>query len=56
MKSLIQLLMKKYEIKMRQMVMEIHKGKLNITQAAAMFEVTRKTVQHWVEIVEDVLY
>ena len=53
MKSLIQLRMKKHELTMRTMVMEIHQGKLNITQAAAKFEVTRKTVQHWVEIVEE---
>jgi hypothetical protein len=50
MKSLIQLRMKKHELTMRTMVMEIHQG---ITQAAAKFEVTRKRVQHWVEIVEE---
>lgn len=38
---------------MRQMVAEIHQGKLNIAQAAAKFEVNRKTVQHWVDIVEE---
>lgn len=38
---------------MRQMVAEIHQGKLNIAQAAAKFETTRKTVQHWMEIVEE---
>lgn len=38
---------------MRQMVAEIHQGKLNIAQAAAKFEVTRKAVQHWVNIVEE---
>ena len=35
------------------MVAEIHRGKLNIDQAAAKFEITRKTVQHWVDIVEE---
>lgn len=38
---------------MRQMVAEIHQGKLNIAQAAAKFETTRKTVQHWIDIVEE---
>lgn len=38
---------------MRQMVMEIHQGKLNIDQAAAKFEVNRKTVQRWIEVVEE---
>ena len=53
MASLYQLRMQKHELAMRQMVAEIHQGKLNIAQAAAKFEVTRKTVQHWVEIVEE---
>ena len=35
------------------MVAEIHRGKLNIAQAAAKFETTRKTVQHWMDIIEE---
>ncbi|MFD1145405.1 hypothetical protein ACFQ4C_30040 [Larkinella insperata] len=31
---------------------DIHRGKLNIAQAAAKFEVSRKTVNHWLEKVE----
>lgn len=38
---------------MRQMVTEIHQGKLNIDQAVAKFEVNRKTVQRWIEVVEE---
>lgn len=38
---------------MRHMVTEIHQGKLNIDQAAAKFEVNRKTVQRWIEVVEE---
>jgi transposase-like protein len=53
MASLYQLRMQKHELSMRQMVAEIHQGKLNIAQAAAKFEVNRKTVQHWVDIVEE---
>jgi len=52
MKSLVQLRMMQHEKVMRQMVAEIHRGKLNIDQAAVKFEITRKTVQHWVDIVE----
>lgn len=37
---------------MRQMVKEIHQGLLNIGQAAAKFEVTRQTVKHWLDKVE----
>lgn len=37
---------------MRQMVAEIHLGKLNIAQAAAKFELTRRTVRHWIDLVE----
>lgn len=53
MASLYQLRMQKHELSMRQMVAEIHQGKLNIAQATAKFETTRKTVQHWLEIVEE---
>lgn len=53
MASLYQLRMQKHELSMRQMVAEIHHGKLNIARAAAKFETTRKTVQHWVDIVEE---
>lgn len=45
--------MKKHELTMRQMVIEIQQGKLNVAQAAAKFEVTRKTVEHWIAIVEE---
>lgn len=53
MQSLVQLRMMNHEKTMRQMVEEIHRGKLNIDQAAAKFETTRKTVQHWTELVEE---
>ena len=53
MKSLVQLRMMQHEKVMRQIVAEIHRGKLNIDQAAAKFEITRKTVQHWIDIVEE---
>jgi len=53
MKSLVQLRMMQHEKVMRQMVAEIHWGKLNIDQAAAKFEITRKTVQHRIDIVEE---
>jgi hypothetical protein len=53
MPSLTQLRMKKHELMMRQMVIEIQQGKLNVAQAAAKFEVTRKTVERWIEIVEE---
>ncbi len=38
---------------MRQMVTEIHQGQPNLDQAVAKFEITRQTVWHWVEIVEE---
>ena len=38
---------------MRQMVIEILSGKLNVAQAAAKFEFTRQTVERWMEIVEE---
>ena len=53
MPSLTQLRMKKHELMMRQMVIEILQGKLNVAQAAAKFEVTRQTVERWMEIVEE---
>jgi transposase len=53
MKSLMELCMEKHELTMRQMVTEIHQGKLNIDQAAAKFEVNRKTVQRWLDLVEE---
>ncbi len=53
MPSLYQLRMQKHELSMRQLVAEIHQGKLNIAQAAAKLEVTRKTVQYWIDIVEE---
>lgn len=53
MASIYHLRMQKHELSMRQMVAEIHQGKLNIAQAAAKFETTRKTVERWVEIVEE---
>jgi transposase len=53
MKSLMELRMEKHELTMRQMVTEIHQGKLNIDQAAAKFEVNRKTVQRWLDRVEE---
>ena len=52
MASLYQLRMQKHALSMRQMVAELHQGKLNIAQAAAKFEVTRQTVRHWVDLVE----
>ena len=53
MKSLVQLRMMQHQKVMRQMVAEIHRGKLNIDQAAAKCETTRKTVQQWIDIVEE---
>ncbi len=53
MKLLVQLRMIQHEKVVRQMLAEIHRGKLNIDQAAAKFEITRKTVQHWVDTVEE---
>jgi transposase len=44
--------MQNHERTMRQMVAEIHQGKINIAQAAAKFEVNRKTVSHWLNKVE----
>ncbi len=52
MEQLIQLRMQGHELTMRQMVEEIHRGNLNIDQAAAKFEVNRKTVKHWLDKVE----
>ena len=44
--------MQDHELTMRQMVEEVHRGLLNIGQAAAKFEVNRKTVNHWLDKVE----
>lgn len=44
--------MQDHELTMRQMVEEIHRGLLNIKQAATKFEVNRKTVVHWLDKVE----
>ena len=44
--------MQQHELTMRQMVQQIHLGKLNMDQAAVQFEVNRKTVRHWVDKVE----
>ena len=44
--------MQQHEFIMRQMVEQIHLGKLNLDQAAVQFEVNRKTVRHWVNKVE----
>ncbi|MBD2757274.1 hypothetical protein IC230_30645 [Spirosoma sp. BT704] len=44
--------MQQHELIMRQMVEQIHLGKLNLDQAAVQFEVNRKTVRHWVNKVE----
>ena len=52
MDQLIELRMQNHERTMRQMVAEIHQGKVNIAQAAAKFEVNRKTVSHWLDKVE----
>lgn len=52
MEHLSQLRMQVHELTMRQMVEEIHRGLLNIGQAAAEFEVNRKTVNNWLEKVE----
>ena len=52
MEQLSQLRMQNHELTMRQMVEEIHRGLLNIGQAAAKFEVNRKTVKHWLDKVE----
>ncbi len=52
MNQLSQLRMQQHELTMRQMVEQIHRGKLNLDQAAVQFEVNRKTVRHWVDKVE----
>ena len=44
--------MQEHELTMRQMVQQIHLGKLNLDQAAVQFNVNRKTVRHWVDKVE----
>lgn len=44
--------MQQHELTMRQMVEQIHLGKLNLDQASVQFEVNRKTVRHWVNKVE----
>ena len=44
--------MHQHELTMRQMVEQIHLGKLNMDQAAVQFNVNRKTVRHWVDKVE----
>lgn len=44
--------MQQHELTMRQMVKQIHLGKLNLDQAAVQFKVNRKTVRHWVDKVE----
>lgn len=44
--------MQQHELTMRQMVQQIHLGKLNLDQAAVHFNVNRKTVRHWVNKVE----
>lgn len=44
--------MQQHELTMRQMVEQIHLGKLNLDQAAVHFNVNRKTVRHWVDKVE----
>src|SRR4028119_2354399 len=52
MEQLYQLRMQEHELTMRQMVEAIHRGHLNIGQAAAKFEVNPKTVKHWLDKVE----
>ncbi len=52
MEQLFQLRMQEHELTMRQMVEAIHRGHLNIGQAAAKFEVNPKTVKHWLDKVE----
>lgn len=44
--------MQEHELTMRQMVQQIHLGKLNLDQAAVQFNINRKTVRHWVNKVE----
>ena len=52
MEQLIKLRMEQHELTMRQIVAEIHKGKLNIAEAAAKFEVNRSTVRNWLKKIE----
>jgi len=44
--------MQEHELTMRQMVQQIHLGRLNLDQAAVQFNVNRKTVRNWVDKVE----
>lgn len=44
--------MQQHELTMRQMMQQIHLGKLNLDQAAVQFNLNRKTVRHWVNKVE----
>lgn len=44
--------MQEHELTMRQMVQQIHLGRLNLDQAAVQFNVNRKTVRNWVNKVE----
>jgi transposase-like protein len=44
--------MQHHEQTMRQMIAEIHQGKLNIAQAAVKFEVNRSTVKNWLKKIE----
>ena len=53
MDQLKQLRMRQHKQTMLQMVSEIHQGKINITQAANKFSVTRDTVKNWLDKVED---
>jgi transposase-like protein len=53
MEQLNGLRMQHHEQTMRQMVAEVHQGTVNITQAAAKFEVNIKTVRYWLDKVEN---
>ncbi|MCF0065647.1 hypothetical protein LXM26_29295 [Dyadobacter sp. LJ419] len=53
MDQLKELRMRQHRQTMLQMISEIHQGKLNITQAANKFSVTRHTVKTWLDKVED---
>lgn len=44
--------MQHHDQTMRQMIAEIHQGKLNIAQAAVKFEVNRSTVKNWLKKIE----
>lgn len=44
--------MQQHELTMRQMVQQIHSGRLNLDQAAVQFNVNPKTVRNWVDKVE----